>query len=138
MIRDITLSRYLRDDAVVARCRADNTGKEPAVKEISSHPAYQFTEDGPTVEECTLALAKAVAVRRERARNDPQHAALTTSQIAAHGSGITDHSRRGVDEWWLVGRVRDELEGADFSVWYFPGHRRIGISARRVGTIGHG
>jgi hypothetical protein len=45
-------------------------------------------------------------------------------------TGITLPPRGGRDGWWLVGRVLDELVEAEFSVWYMPGSRRIGLSRR--------
>ncbi len=95
-----------------------------------------MSESYPTIEESTLAVAKAVAVRRARYRADPGHAALTAAAIAERVTGITMPPRAGRDGWWLIGRVLDELDDAEFSVWYMPGSRRIGQSRRdRPATI---
>ena len=84
----------------------------------------------PTPEESGLAVAKAVAARRARHRADPARANLTASAIAERVTGITMPPRPGDDAWWLVGRVLDDLEDAEFSVWYIPNARRIGLSRR--------
>jgi hypothetical protein len=89
-----------------------------------------MTDPLPTIEESALAVAKGLAARRARHRADPRHAGLTTGAIAERVTGITLPPRPGHDGWWLVGRVLDELEDAEFSVWYIPGARRIGISRR--------
>jgi hypothetical protein len=94
-----------------------------------------MTDPYPTIEESATAVAKAVAVRRARHRADPTHTGLTTAAIAERVTGITLPPRGGRDGWWLVGRVLDELVDAEFSVWYMPGPRRIGLSQRdRPGT----
>jgi hypothetical protein len=85
----------------------------------------------PTLEESTLAVVKAVAARRARHREDSEHVALTAAAIAERVAGITLPPRRGRGGWWLVGRVLDELDDAELSVWYMPGARRIGVSRRR-------
>ena len=84
----------------------------------------------PTIEESAIAVVKAVAARRARHRADPTHTGLTTAAIAERVTGITLPPRSGRDGWWLVGRVLDELMDAEFSVWYMPGPRRIGLSQR--------
>jgi hypothetical protein len=84
----------------------------------------------PTIEESTIAVVKAVAARRARHRADPTHTRLTTAAIAERVTGITLPPRSGRDGWWLVGRVLDELVDAEFSVWYMPDPRRIGLSRR--------
>ena len=84
----------------------------------------------PTIEESAIAVVKAVASRRARHRADPAHTGLTTAAIAERVTGITLPPRSGRDGWWLVGRVLDELVDAEFSVWYVPGPRRIGLSRR--------
>jgi hypothetical protein len=84
----------------------------------------------PTIEESAIAVVKAIAARRARHRADPTHAGLTTAAIAERVTGITLPPRSGRDGWWLVGRVLDELADAEFSVWYMPGVRRIGLSRR--------
>ena len=89
-----------------------------------------MTDPYPTLEESAPAVAKAVAARRARHRADPLHAGLTTAAIAERVTGITLPPRGGRDGWWLVGRVLDELVDAEFSVWYMPGPRRIGLSQR--------
>jgi hypothetical protein len=95
-----------------------------------------MTDPGPSIDESALAVVKAVAARRARHRDDPAQAGLTTSAIAERVTGITLPPRRGRDGWWLVGRVLDELDEAEFSVWYVPGARRIGLSRRdRPATI---
>jgi hypothetical protein len=87
-------------------------------------------EPCPSIEESVLVVVKAVAARRARHRADPARAGLTASAIAERVTGITLPPRRGRDGWWRVGRVWDELEDAEFSVWYLPGSRRIGLSRR--------
>ena len=84
----------------------------------------------PPIEETVLVVVKAVASRRARHRADPAQAGLTPSAIAERVTGITLPPRRGDGGWWLVGRVLDEIEDADFSVWYIPEARRIGLSRR--------
>ena len=84
----------------------------------------------PTLEESTVAVVKAVASRRDRHRRNPDHAGLTTSAIAERVTGIMLPPRPGNEGWWLIGRVLDELEEAEYSVWYLPESRRIGISKR--------
>ena len=84
----------------------------------------------PSLDESALAVVKAVSARRARHRADPTYAGLTTAAIAERVVGITLPPRRGRDEWWLVGRVLDEVEDAEFSVWYIPAARRIGLSRR--------
>src|ERR687894_176923 len=84
----------------------------------------------PTIEESAIAVVKAVAVRGARHRADPTHTGLTTAAIAERVTGITLPPRSGRDGWWLVGRVLDELVDAEFSVWYMPDPRRIGLSRR--------
>ncbi len=84
----------------------------------------------PTIEESVLVVVKAVAARRARHRADPAQTKLTTSAIAERVTGITLPPHRGRDGWWLVGRVLDEIDDADFSVWYIPDSRRIGLSRR--------
>ena len=84
----------------------------------------------PTIQESAEAVVKAVAARRARHRADPGHSGLTTAAIAERVTGITLPLRGGRDGWWLVGRVLDELADAEFSVWYMPGPRRIGLSQR--------
>ena len=84
----------------------------------------------PSLEESVIAVVKAVAARRARHRADPTHAGLTKAAIAERVTGITLPPRAGRDGWWLVGRVLDELVDAEFSVWYMPGPRRIGLSRR--------
>jgi hypothetical protein len=89
-----------------------------------------MTDPYPTIEESAIAVVKAVAARRARHRADPTHTGLTTAAIAERVTGITLPPRVGRDGWWLVGRVLDELVDAEFSVWYMPGARRIGLSQR--------
>ena len=89
-----------------------------------------MTDPYPTIEESATAVVKAVAARRARHRADPTHTGLTTAAIAERVTGITLPPRVGRDGWWLVGRVLDELADAEFSVWYMPGPRRIGLSRR--------
>ena len=90
---------------------------------------------GPSIDESTLAVVKAVAARRARHRADPERAGLTASAIAERVTGITIPPRAGRDDWWLVGRVLDDLEDAEFSVWYVPAVRRIGLSRRDRPTV---
>jgi hypothetical protein len=89
-----------------------------------------MTDPYPTLDESAIAVVKAVAARRARHRADPDHTGLTTAAIAERVTGITLPPRGGRDGWWLVGRVLDELVDAEFSVWYMPGPRRIGLSQR--------
>ncbi len=89
-----------------------------------------MTDPYPTIEESATAVVKAVAARRARHRADHTHTGLTTAAIAERVTGITLPARGGRDGWWLVGRVLDELADAEFSVWYMPGLRRIGLSRR--------
>jgi hypothetical protein len=89
----------------------------------------------PSLEESVIAVVKAVAARRARHRADPTHAGLTAAAIAERVMGITLPPRSGRDGWWLVGRVLDELVDAEFSVWYMPGPRRIGLSRRERPVI---
>ena len=89
-----------------------------------------MTDPYPSIEESCIAVVKAVAARRARHRADPTHTGLTTAAIAERVLGITLPPRSGRDGWWLVGRVLDELVDAEFSVWYMPGARRIGLSQR--------
>jgi hypothetical protein len=89
-----------------------------------------MTDPYPSIEESSTAVVKAVAARRARHRADPAHTGLTTAAIAERVTGITLPPRGGRDGWWLVGRVLDELVEAEFSVWYMPGPRRIGLSRR--------
>jgi hypothetical protein len=92
------------------------------------HDAY------PSLDESTLAVVKAVAARRARHRGDPAQEWLTASAIAERVTGITMPPRRGRGGWWLVGRVLDEIADAEFSVWFIPGARRIGVSQRKRPT----
>ncbi len=89
----------------------------------------------PSIDESTLAVVKAVAARRARHRADPERAGITASAIAERVTGITIPPRAGRDGWWLVGRVLDDLEDAEFSVWYIPSARRIGLSRRDRPTV---
>jgi hypothetical protein len=89
-----------------------------------------MTDPSPTIDESAVAVAKGLATRRARHRANPRHAGLTSGAIAERVTGITLPPRPGRDGWWLVGRVLDELDDAEFSVWYIPGARRIGISRR--------
>jgi hypothetical protein len=89
-----------------------------------------MTDPYPTLDESATAVVKAVAARRARHRADPTHTGLTAAAIAERVTGITLPPRAGRDGWWLVGRVLDELVDAEFSVWYMPGPRRIGLSQR--------
>jgi hypothetical protein len=84
----------------------------------------------PSFEESALAVVKAVAARRAMHRADPGCAGFTTGAIAERVTGITLPPRAGKDGWWLVGRVLDEIAEAEFSVWFMPASRRIGISRR--------
>ncbi len=89
-----------------------------------------MTDRCPSLEESALAVVKAVAAQRARHRADPDHAGLTVAAIAERVTGITLPPRHGSDGWWLAGRVLDELDDADFSVWCVPSSRRIGLSRR--------
>ena len=89
-----------------------------------------MTDPQPSLDECTLAVVIAVAVLRARRRADPAQARLTASAIAERVTGMMAPPRRGRAGWWLVGRVLDEIADAEFSVWFMPDARRIGISRR--------
>jgi len=90
----------------------------------------------PSIEESVVAVVKAVKARRERHTADPIHAGLTAAGIAEQVYGITLPPRSGRDNWWLVGRVLDELADAEFSVWYLPGDRRVGVGGLRRHAVG--
>jgi hypothetical protein len=90
-----------------------------------AHPAAD-----PTIEECTTAVAKAVGARRGRHRADPGCAWMSNNAIAERVTGITIPPRPGRDGWWLVGRVLDDIEDVEFSVWYLATPRRIGLTRR--------
>ena len=90
-----------------------------------------MNEPCPSLDESTLAVVKAVAARRARHRADPAQSGLTASAIAERVNGITMPPRRGRGGWWLVGRVLDEVADAEFSVWFIPGVRRVGVSQRQ-------
>ena len=94
-----------------------------------------MTDPCPTIDESTLAVVKAVSARRACHRADPVRSGLTASAIAERVTGITLPPRRGRDGWWLVGRVLDELDDAELSVWYVPGARRIGLSRRERSAV---
>ena len=89
----------------------------------------------PAVQDCIDVVVKAVAARRAKHRYDPACAGLTASAIAERVTGITLPVRAGRDGWWLVGRVLDEIEDAEFSVWCMPAARRIGISRREKPAV---
>lgn len=90
---------------------------------------------GPRLDESAIAVVKAVAARRARHRADPERAGLTTSAIAERVTGITLPPRAGRDGWWLVGRVLDDLEDSEYSVWYVPDSHRIGLTRRERPTV---
>ena len=94
-----------------------------------------MSDSQPSLEESTLAVVKAVAARRGKHRADPARAGLTASAIAERVTGIMAPPRSGRGGWWLVGRVLDEIADAEFSVWFIPGARRIGISQRARPTV---
>jgi hypothetical protein len=85
---------------------------------------------GPTIDEGTLAVVKAVAVRRDRHRADPARARYSASAIAERVTGIPVPPRAGRDGWWLVGHILDDFDDVELSVWFMPGARRIGLSPR--------
>lgn len=90
-----------------------------------------YEADGsPTMEESALAVVKAVASRRARHRANPANAQMTVSAIAERVTGMAVPPRAGRDQWWLVGRVLDDIDDAEYSVWFVPGSRRIGLSKR--------
>jgi hypothetical protein len=89
-----------------------------------------MNETQPSLDESTLAVVKAVAVLRARRRADPAHVGLTAAAIAERVAGIVAPPRPGRGGWWFVGRVLDEIADAEFSVWFMPVARRIGISQR--------
>ena len=90
---------------------------------------------GPSIDESALAVGKAIAARRSRHRADPARAGLSKSAIAERVTGITLPPRAGRDGWWLVGRVLDDLDDVEFSVWLMPEARRIGLSRRERPTV---
>ena len=88
-----------------------------------------YDADGsPSLEESALAVVKAVASRRARHRANPANAQMTASAIAERVTGIALPPRAGRDQWWLVGRVLDDIDDAEFSVWFVPESRRVSLA----------
>lgn len=85
---------------------------------------------GPAHDLCTEAVAKALASIRGKHRANPDLAHMTASAIAERVSALTLPPRPARGDWWLVGRVLDEIEDVEFSVWFIPEARRIGITRR--------
>ena len=96
---------------------------------MSSSPAT------PSIDLCTEAVAKALASIRGKHRDNLDLAHMTNSAIAERVTGITMPPRQARDDWWLVGRVLDLIEDVEFSVWFVPEPRRIGISKRERPTV---
>ena len=90
---------------------------------------------GPAPELCTEAVAKALASVRGKHRANPDFAHMTRSAIAERVTALTLPPRPASGDWWLVGRVLDEIEDVEFSVWFIPGERRIGITRREQPTV---
>ena len=89
----------------------------------------------PAAALCTEAVAKALASVRIKHRANPDLAHMTNSAIAERVSGLTMPPRATHDDWWLVGRLLDEIDDTEFSVWFIPDTRRIGISKRERPTV---
>ena len=89
----------------------------------------------PASDVCSEAVAKALASIRARHRENPDHAHMTRSAISERVTALTLPPRPARDDWWLVGRVLDEIEDAEFSVWLIPAERRIGITRREQPTV---
>lgn len=91
--------------------------------------------DPPPAELCAEVVAKVVASLRLKRREDPANAHMTNSAIAERISGLTVPPRPAQDRWWLVGRVLDEIDDVEFSVWFIPETRRIGYTRRLQPTV---
>ena len=89
----------------------------------------------PASDVCSEAVAKALASIRARHRENPDLAHMTSSAISERVTALTLPPRPARDDWWLVGRVLDEIEDAEFSVWLIPAERRIGITRREQPTV---
>ncbi|MDQ2651512.1 MAG: hypothetical protein M3Z20_00585 [Chloroflexota bacterium] len=92
-------------------------------------------EAGPAPDLCTEAVAKALASIRAKHRGNPDLAHMTRSAIAERVTALTMPPRPARGDWWLVGRVLDEIEDVEFSVWFIPEARRIGITRREQPTV---
>ncbi len=82
----------------------------------------------PTLWDCSRAVARAAAVRRNRHRADPQYAHLTAAALMERVVGVLGRPELLADDWWHVGSVLDSLADLEFDVWYMPGQRRLGMS----------
>jgi hypothetical protein len=89
----------------------------------------------PVPDVCTEAVAKALASVRANHRGNPDLAHMTRSAIAERVTALTLPPRPASGDWWLVGRVLDEIEDVEFSVWFIPEERRIGITRREKPTV---
>ena len=64
----------------------------------------------PASDVCSEAVAKALASIRARHRENPDLAHMTSSAISERVTALTLPPRPARDDWWLVGRVLDEIE----------------------------
>ena len=87
-------------------------------------------QTAPAPELCTEAVAKALASIRGKHRANHDLAHMTRGAIAERVTALTLPPRPASGDWWLVGRVLDEIEDVEFSVWFIPEERRIGITRR--------
>jgi hypothetical protein len=95
----------------------------------------QDPKSEPAPELCSEAVAKALASVRGKHRANPDLAHMTRSAIAERVSALTLPPRPARGDWWLVGRVLDEIDEVEFSVWFIPEERRIGITRREQPTV---
>jgi hypothetical protein len=89
-----------------------------------------MTAPEPAHEASKTAIAKCVAVLRADHRESPRHGALTDSAIAERVHGMLVPPYRGPEDWWLVGKVVDEIASVEFNVWFIAETGRIGMSPR--------
>ncbi|MCA9862924.1 MAG: hypothetical protein KC432_07885 [Thermomicrobiales bacterium] len=92
-------------------------------------------QSGPASDVCTDAVARALASVRAKHRSNPDLAHMTGSAVAERVTALTLPPRPARGDWWLVGRVLDEIEEVEFSVWFIPATRRIGITRREQPTV---
>jgi hypothetical protein len=90
---------------------------------------------GPAPDLCTEAVAKALASVRSKHIANPDLAHMTRSAIVERVTALTLPPRPASANWWLVGRVLDEIDDVEFSVWFIPEERRIGITRRAQPTV---
>jgi hypothetical protein len=86
--------------------------------------------DSPTGSDIDFAVARATAARRNRHRANAAHCHLTDAAIAERVAGVACCPQQREGGWWLVGRVLDDIAGAEFDVWYIPGKGGSGPAAR--------